>query len=73
MGRLRRSTGYDTKKNIVETLESTVSITRSRLCQIKSTSTAHLHMTIMLRDTLIPEPPMFRPKFPPQDLTSFVL
>ncbi|KAI3711267.1 hypothetical protein L2E82_41236 [Cichorium intybus] len=34
------------QKNIVETLESTVSITKSRLCQIKSTSTAHLHMTI---------------------------
>ncbi|KAL4562856.1 hypothetical protein LXL04_026887 [Taraxacum kok-saghyz] len=34
------------QKTVVETLESTVSLTKSRLCQIKSTSTAHLHMTI---------------------------
>ncbi|CAH1439750.1 unnamed protein product [Lactuca virosa] len=35
-----------TQKTILETLESTISLTKSRLCQIKSTSTAHLHMSI---------------------------
>lgn len=34
------------QKTIVETLESTISFTKYRLDQIKSTSTAHLHMTI---------------------------
>ncbi|KAI3681525.1 hypothetical protein L6452_36324 [Arctium lappa] len=34
------------QKTLVETLESTVSVTKSRLDQIKSTSTAHLHMTL---------------------------
>lgn len=36
-----------TQKTIAETLESTISLTKSRLCQIKSTSTAHLHMSIV--------------------------
>ncbi|XP_071718267.1 RGS1-HXK1-interacting protein 1 [Rutidosis leptorrhynchoides] len=34
------------QKTVVETLESTISITKSRLDQIKSTSTDHFHMTI---------------------------
>ncbi|XP_024962039.1 uncharacterized protein LOC112502381 isoform X1 [Cynara cardunculus var. scolymus] len=34
------------QKTLVETLESTLSVTKSRLDQIKSTSTAHLHMTM---------------------------
>ncbi|XP_076927112.1 RGS1-HXK1-interacting protein 1-like [Bidens hawaiensis] len=34
------------QKTVTETLESTVNITKSRIDQIKSTSTAHLHMTI---------------------------
>ncbi|KAJ9558042.1 hypothetical protein OSB04_012656 [Centaurea solstitialis] len=36
------------QKTLVETLESTVSVAKSRLDQIRSTSTAHLHMTIVV-------------------------
>lgn len=35
------------QKTVVETLESTISVTKARLDQIKSTGTAHLHMTIV--------------------------
>lgn len=35
------------QKNVVETLESTINVTKSRLDQIKSTSTAHFHMTLV--------------------------
>ncbi|KAL8207991.1 hypothetical protein R6Q57_007403 [Mikania cordata] len=34
------------QKTVVETLESTIALAKSRLDQIKSTSTSHLHMTI---------------------------
>ncbi|KAI7748624.1 hypothetical protein M8C21_012424, partial [Ambrosia artemisiifolia] len=34
------------QKTLAETLESTVTVTKSRIDQIKSTSTAHLYMTI---------------------------
>ncbi|PWA36025.1 hypothetical protein CTI12_AA604080 [Artemisia annua] len=34
------------QKNVTETLESTINVTKSRLDQIKSTSTAHFHMTL---------------------------
>ena len=35
------------QKNVVETLETTINVTKSRLDQIKSTSTAHFHMTVV--------------------------